>query len=87
VAEQKDEEMSLAIVLAALVTVSPTATINVGCSGYSRVLNDYVEHDGKIIGAAGEFDGEPVAVSTSSDWLVLNGAKAQIRISRRTELG
>ena len=60
------------------------ATITIGCSGYNRSLNDYVEHYGRISGAAGEFDGEPVIVSTTPSDFILNGAKTQIRINRTT---
>jgi hypothetical protein len=77
-------KMNLSPVLAALVFVSPSATTKIGCSGYSRVLNDYVEHYGTIKGTAGEFDGAAVTVSSSSGWLVLDSAEEQIRINRRT---
>jgi hypothetical protein len=76
--------MYLLVVLAALGLLSPSAPVKISCSGYSRALNDYVEHYGKISATAGEFDGERVAVTTTANAFVLDSAKAQIRINRTT---
>jgi hypothetical protein len=76
--------MNILVILAALPLAVPNGAVKIGCSGYSRALNDYVEHEGKISGGVGEFDGEKVQVLATPSSLILTGAKAEIRINRKT---